>query len=294
MMPLAVQAAIDAAQAAGGGVITADGATVALGLATNENGEARQIWLNQYPTRYGLMISASNISLEDMAIVLPVAPTTPTTGLDNYSMIVFADGRPVYTPYADMRRLHNVGISRVTVDVSALSDAELSAMGEGSICGAIIFAKCDNFLCEDVTVNGSWGFTGTITVHVGSEYGFIRRCTVNGRSIPGANGSYTPIGNGIWIVPDGSEVRYIGKLFVVHISAVGQQFQWWNPVWKFPNISHVAVVTENAVGGLTVEQNPPSHLVSDALTEEIATNVCTDPSGHVVIVRFVVVVRIVG
>lgn len=195
---LAIQAAIDAAQAAGGGVVQLD-AVYAIGARRNPDNSLREYWMNQYRMRIGLLVTGDDVTLEGTGTLkLNTCPIVPSPGLDNYVAIAIGDGRAVNTPYASMRTVRRPAIRGITIDASALTTSDLRAMGEGSISGAIALCKCDDFTVEDVTVKGSWGFTGVITVHVGSEYGFIRRNRIDGSYETLSNGHTSPMATGIW------------------------------------------------------------------------------------------------
>jgi hypothetical protein len=195
----AINAAYAALKAAGGGILQLDN-TYGFGVLRNPDATPRQFWMNQYPMRIGLLIDSDDVVIAgNGTLKLNTAPTTSTGGVDNYVAIAVGHAAPTVQPYLSMPYCYRTTIHGITIDVSALSDADLTLMGEGSISGAIALCKCDDFVIENVTVNGSWGFTGVITVHVGSEYGIIRRNRVNGRAIAGANNAYTPMATGIWV-----------------------------------------------------------------------------------------------
>jgi hypothetical protein len=166
----AIQAAINAAATAGGGnVILTD--THAISSA------GKRAFGGYQDNNYALWVSTDNIHIWGPGEL--VLATKPTSENGSFVAIAFSGGASTGTS------ITNIGIHGVTIDATALSDADRDDMSSASVGAAIGFYECTEFVCERNVIREGWGFTGAIAGHVLSEYGQILYNIIQGSNTSG-------------------------------------------------------------------------------------------------------------
>lgn len=162
----AVQAAIDAAEVAGGIVFLegktyriADGGTMTLGSQTQVD--------------YGLHVNANNVYIHGPGTFVLTAKPTLTNG--SYALLVLGRGGIHATPD---EWIDYVGVVDVVIDATALSAADRNDMDVRLGSGSLVISSCRYFLIDGVTIFNGWGYDGAINGNLSSRRGLIRGCTV--------------------------------------------------------------------------------------------------------------------
>ena len=232
----AVQDAVDAAIAAGGGtvkltqsyVISKAGSIVHLGL---------------YPTDYGVWVNGDNVHIQGPGTLILAAKPDST----KFSMLLFGNGgNDTGSPPLEAGTwTYNVGVEGVTFDGSAVSLADRTAIS-GTEAATVNFAYCSRFYARYCTFLSGWGHDGTLRSHSSSRYGqFIANRLIDcGANLSGAGsiamdgGRYAIIAhnyiensscNGILVQHNGDN-RESGRCFFVNtVDNIINGYARWKP-----------------------------------------------------------------
>lgn len=158
------------------------------------NGTPHDRYLGQYPNRSGVNFERDNIRLTSPnntgLTVLPTVSNIPLTYNGNpvpgycYTALSIGQRRP--TPTANLNSiplLKGVTIEGIKIDGSLLSDEAYRRIASASISGGLALIHCENVIIDGVEVRHITGFTGGITLHVGTGFSIVRRSKVYGRFI---------------------------------------------------------------------------------------------------------------
>jgi len=154
----ALQDAVDAAAAAGGGTVFLS-RTYAISTGGYQGAGG-----GMHYGHYGILVTSSNIHLEGPGrLVLTARPPTPTQ--NTYVVVLFDGGAgdPIV----------NVGIRDIAIDATALSAAEINEISGATVSGAVNYFNCEDFFCIGITVPVGWGTNGSIMVINNSQIGVI-------------------------------------------------------------------------------------------------------------------------
>jgi len=176
-MPL-VQAAIDAAEAAGGGTVRLDKTYAYLAQGT-------EAYIGCYPgVTYGFWINGSNIVLDGNNTGILKITGMPTFTTSFIGVLVgnggYAGGAYVGwdTIKATGTWIRNSTVKNLTFDNSALSAANIISLTVSAISSCVALCFCDYGAVQNVTIDKSWGSTGGITSHCSSLHSTIKDITI--------------------------------------------------------------------------------------------------------------------
>lgn len=168
----AIQAAIDAASAAGGGIVRLTG-----DYAYDVGGET---WMGLYgPIKYGVYINHDNVFIEGPGVLRLASFPSITPGSDNFAAILFCRlGRLDTHPGLGGTWIQNVGTKGIVFDNSALTIDQIVSMcnGTGQI-GNILFSHAKHFYCNKNMIIRGFGH-GCIYTLLASSYGQINNNTI--------------------------------------------------------------------------------------------------------------------
>jgi len=226
----ALQAAVDAASAAGGGVVRLTG-----NYAYGVGGSA---WLGLYgPVKYGIYINHDNIFIKGPGkLTLATFPAVdPTTEM--YTGVLFCRlGHLVAYPILAGIWIENVGIEGITFDNTALTYAQTSSLvgvsGGGPMgqTAEILFSHARNFYCRNNTIIKGYGW-GCIYTGMASSCGTINNNTIYGVGC-----------HGMWL--DG-----LREAEVANNRIIGDYGYYVGAEWKLNHIGiSVCANTDNSTG----------------------------------------------
>jgi parallel beta-helix repeat protein len=162
------------------------------------NGAPHDRYLGQYPNRSGVNFERDNIRLTSPnktgLTVLPSVKDIPLTFNSNpvpgycYTALSIGQRRP--TPTANLGiipLLRGVTVEGIKIDGSGLDDEAYRKLASATISGGLAVTHCENVVIDDVEVKHITGFTGGITLHIGTGFSIVRRNRVLGRLIAFTN-----------------------------------------------------------------------------------------------------------
>jgi len=160
----AIQAAIDAAEANGEGIVQLEaGRSYTMSKAgTRDCGLYSDI-------DYALTVDGSNLWLDGNGATLLLAAVPDSTC---FALVLWGNGgtTTAAAPGPGSTWNENVGVRNITVNASALSDAELLALSGGGIGGVFVFGYCKRGIITGITIDKGWGVGGAITTTCASQY----------------------------------------------------------------------------------------------------------------------------
>ena len=170
-----VQAALDAATAAGGGTVKLDRT-----YGYTKTAEAPSP-VGPYPVSYGLWLNSSNVIIDGGGNGVLKLLSMPTFTNPFIGFLIGNGGFSGSFPSGgwDWLEANGTWTSHVTFkDISfnhsVLTDANLLTLTTGSFNSVLAMIFCEDSLISGVTIDRAWGSTGGITLH-----GSSRRCTVD-------------------------------------------------------------------------------------------------------------------
>lgn len=257
----AIQDAIDAASAAGGGKVI-----LSHQYRITKKGQRR--YLGVYPyVDYCLFVNADNICIEGRnggGLVLTERPYSPAVGSFNenevpLTMLLVGNGggdTGVSPGQTGGTWVYNVGCIGVTFDTSALTDLERASMSLHIGGAPLLFSRCEDFFAEDNIFIKGYGYDGAITGNSGSRFGRIS-----------GNYVYSSYKVGIWV--DGG--RYC-KIIGNHVqdtngAGINLQANLDNNTPAYGNI-----VSGNTITNYAITTNAPAISISGGYENTIANN----------------------
>lgn len=181
-----------AVEANGGGVIDGRGKTYVVTTTGQRD-------FQQYTDHeYAVWIDSDNVHIQNMTLKIA---TPPTTEYGRFVGLAIGNGAT---------KRYNCTARNIKIDATALSAAELAALGVGGMSCSLGFFNVANFVIENVYIPAGWGFNSCLLVCLFSEYGIVRRCRID-----------DSIKAGVWM--DGAQHFWVTQNYVASTGGHGIQ-----------------------------------------------------------------------